>query len=165
MFCVKCGKQLPDDAVFCPFCGASVAGGQLVELTKEEKEITPIEQYYNDCFKNKIINVYKSPSTCKWPPLESSMIKEGVVNIFNKTKFEDRNVRYIETWIDATNSYGAYIRGRLRIVIDAEGKPELVLQPAANAVTPVGGLLTALGKKILHGGSDSWEPLAGVHFS
>lgn len=25
MFCMKCGKQLPDDAKFCPSCGASVA--------------------------------------------------------------------------------------------------------------------------------------------
>ena len=128
-----------------------------------EKVVTPIERYYNDCFKNKIVNVYKSPSTCKWPPLEPSMVREGVVSILNGMKFENRNVRYIETYIDATNSYGAYLRQKLRIVIDGEGKPVQVIKPAGgDTVTVTGGILEALGKKVMKGGADSWEPMVGI---
>ena len=131
-----------------------------------EKEVSPVERYYNECFRTKIINVYKSPSTCKWPPLEPSMIKEGIVNIWNGKRFEDRNVRYIETYIDATNSYGAYQRGKLRIVIDSAGKPELVLRPAnGNLLTPTANFLANLGGKMLHASNDPWEPMPGVYLS
>lgn len=27
LYCVECGKQIPDDAKVCPYCGVSVAGG------------------------------------------------------------------------------------------------------------------------------------------
>lgn len=28
MFCTKCGKRIPDDSVFCPFCGANVSDAE-----------------------------------------------------------------------------------------------------------------------------------------
>jgi uncharacterized membrane protein YvbJ len=28
MFCTKCGKQIPDDSVFCPECGAAIRSEQ-----------------------------------------------------------------------------------------------------------------------------------------
>ena len=36
MFCIKCGKQLPDDAAFCFACGAAVYnGGNAASVTSE----------------------------------------------------------------------------------------------------------------------------------
>lgn len=35
MFCVKCGKELKDDAKFCPFCGTVVRGNQTDEIEDE----------------------------------------------------------------------------------------------------------------------------------
>lgn len=32
MFCINCGKQIPDDAVFCPYCGAKISNVRLENL-------------------------------------------------------------------------------------------------------------------------------------
>ena len=32
MFCMKCGKELPDDALFCPHCGARVGAHEWEEF-------------------------------------------------------------------------------------------------------------------------------------
>ncbi len=37
MFCEKCGTQIPEDAAFCPNCGASTSGEINPEITKKEK--------------------------------------------------------------------------------------------------------------------------------
>jgi len=34
LFCSKCGKEAPENAVFCAGCGASLTGGQLAKKTK-----------------------------------------------------------------------------------------------------------------------------------
>jgi uncharacterized membrane protein YvbJ len=44
MFCYKCGKQLPDDAMFCSSCGTTVQVDALMQPEKEAaKSVTPIE--------------------------------------------------------------------------------------------------------------------------
>lgn len=32
MFCINCGKQIPDDAIFCPYCGAKISSIHLENL-------------------------------------------------------------------------------------------------------------------------------------
>lgn len=34
MFCINCGKQMPDDAIFCPYCGAKISSIHLENLTE-----------------------------------------------------------------------------------------------------------------------------------
>ncbi len=41
MFCIKCGKQIPDDSVFCMGCGTKVP--QWKNTTEEEKTPAPVE--------------------------------------------------------------------------------------------------------------------------
>lgn len=43
MFCEKCGKQLPEDAVFCEFCG-SKAENPTQEAVSEVKEVHPVSE-------------------------------------------------------------------------------------------------------------------------
>ena len=44
MFCHKCGKKLPDDALFCPYCGAKTADvAEVVEEAVQETE-TAVEE-------------------------------------------------------------------------------------------------------------------------
>lgn len=40
MFCMKCGKKLPDDSKFCPFCGApSDHGAQKGQMPRKDNSI------------------------------------------------------------------------------------------------------------------------------
>lgn len=114
---------------------------------------SPFEKKYDECFSNHIIQVFKSPSTCKWPPLKEDMIKEGTVKILEGWSYVPKYVRYIETYIDAANSYGAMLRKQLRIVINEEGDPQLVLEKVTGTGLITGALLA---------NSDDWAPLAGV---
>ena len=115
-------------------------------------EKTPLEKKYDDCFQNHIINVFRSPSTCKWPPLEESMVKEGTVNILEGWSYKPKEIRYIDTYIDASNGFGAMLRKKLRIVIDGDGNMQMVLEKVE-----LGGIIGALSSDM-----DNWAPLAGV---
>lgn len=49
MYCRKCGKPIPDDSVFCPYCGTSVSAAPVEpveEVTEEvaEEVIEPVEE-------------------------------------------------------------------------------------------------------------------------
>ena len=37
MYCYKCGKQIPDDSRFCPFCGAEVRMPEEVTVRNDGK--------------------------------------------------------------------------------------------------------------------------------
>ena len=110
---------------------------------KEEKMETPLSKEYNDVFKKYIIGVFKSPDSCKWPELLPDMIMEGPIKIDSK----EVECTYIETYIDATNSYGAYLRKKIRLVVNEEGKIIRILQEAqTSGVTLLGMLGNALLK-------------------
>lgn len=143
MFCPNCGKDA-GASKFCPECGAKV------EVVAEK---SPLEQKYDECFSKKISVAFKSPSTCKWTPLEPSMIKEGSVNILEGFKYKAKQCKYIETYIDAANSYGAMLREELRILIDNEGNPTRVV----HKVKGVGMLTNMIAAK-----QDNWADLPGV---
>ena len=50
MFCRKCGKELPDDSKFCPYCGMSV------NLENEEINYTP--SYKKITFKEAVVALF-----------------------------------------------------------------------------------------------------------
>lgn len=159
MFCSKCGNQIEEGTVFCPKCGQKI--GDNVETTKE---ISPIEKRYEIVFSKYIINRYKSPSSCKWPKFETSMVKDGLIRVNGEdengkpkmtAKIPQQQLRYIETYIDAQNSYGAMLREKILIVINEDGIPQRVLSQVKT--TPIGGL-TLLAKAL----SDSMN---GVYYA
>ena len=40
MFCYKCGKEIPDNSLFCSFCGAKLPTGNAVESSPAVKMVT-----------------------------------------------------------------------------------------------------------------------------
>ena len=37
MFCINCGKEIPNESMFCPFCGHNIKATEMIE--KEENSI------------------------------------------------------------------------------------------------------------------------------
>lgn len=110
------------------------------------KEKSPLELQYDEVFSKHIINVFKSPASCKWPELTSEMIVKGTVKFDSK----ENECTYIETYIDAPNSYGALLRKKLRLVINEEGKITRALQELTTSGTTLLGMLANAALK------DSW---------
>ena len=96
---------------------------------------SPLEQKYEDFMKNNVANAFKSPSSVKFPPLQSSMIKEGELKISKGFGSKKQYLRYIETYIDAPNAYGTMLREQIAIVIDEQSNFTMVLQALKNPFT------------------------------
>ena len=96
------------------------------EPAQEEK--TPAQLKYEDYIANHVAYAFKSPSSVKAPPLEPSMIKEGKLNILSGLKYKPQEVRYIETYVDAPNSYGTMLRQAICIIVDNDFNPQFVVQ-------------------------------------
>ena len=77
--------------------------------------------------KNNVAQAFKSPSSVKFPPLESSMIEEENLSIMEGFRFKKQKYRYIRTYVDAHNSYGAELRHEMLVVIDDNFNPLFVL--------------------------------------
>lgn len=120
-----------------------VLNGTATEGNQIEK--TPEAVRYEDYIENHILPMYKSPGTCKYPELESSMIKEEEITLASGFKRQKMHVRYIETWVDATNSYGAYLRKNFAIVVDDGFVPQYAMEK-----------LPSIGK------NTAWMKMAGV---
>ena len=94
MYCIKCSKVIPDNSIFCSFCGTRV---------KTPKwDSNAIIEAWKDCIKKHL----KSPYS---------------VN-FETIKIQDRDSYgriYLYAEIDAQNSFGAMIRTNLRIVLQS----------------------------------------------
>ena len=126
---------------------AALNGSSTVEATVKEK--SPLEKQYDEVFANHIINAFKSPASCKWPELESSMVKKGSMKINSKLT----DCTYIETYIDAPNSYGAMLRKKLRLIMDDEGKITRALHELqTSGVTLLGAIANAANK-------DNWTDI------
>lgn len=124
-----------------------LASGKEINKEDTSAEITPLEKKYEDVIRNKIAYAFKSPAGVKFPALEPSMIKEGKLKIMMGWSIKEQYVRYVETYVDAPNSYGTMLRQKLAIVIDEDFEPQMV-------VTPVKGLLG--------GDTDTWSIMSGV---
>ena len=85
----------------------------------QEPEKTPAQKTYEEYIKNVVANAFKSPASVKFPPFDPSMVKQGSI----KLDFKEQNVRYIETYVDAPNSYGTMLREPIIIGIDDQFTP------------------------------------------
>ena len=83
------------------------------------EEKTPAQRIYEDYIMNTVAAVFKSPASVKFPPFNPSMVKQGVI----KLDMREQNVRYIETYVDAPNSYGTMLREPIIIGIDNDFNP------------------------------------------
>lgn len=90
---------------------------ETVQKVEPPKEKSPLAKQYDEVFARYVINVFKSPSACKWPELTSDMVIKGSFKIDGKMT----ECTYIETYIDAPNSYGAVLRQKLRFLMDENG--------------------------------------------
>ena len=97
-------------------------------------------------FSNHIINAFKSPASCKWPELTPDMVKKGEIKISGSLT----KCTYIETYIDAPNSYGAMLRKKLRLVVDNSGKITRALEELQTSGTSLLGIIANAALK------DSW---------
>ena len=92
-------------------------GSKALEPDREE---SPAEKTYRVFIQEKVAPVFKSPSSVKYPPFSPDMVKEGYLDIDGS----QQKRRYIETYIDAPNSYGTMLREQIVIVIDDDFVPQ-----------------------------------------
>lgn len=116
---------------------------------EEEATMTPLEQKYDDFMRNKVSVGFKSPSSIKFPRLQSSMIKEGELKISKGLGSKTQYLRYIEVPVDAPNAYGTMLRENLALVLDENSDFIMVLQELKSPFT--GG---SLGQWIVMPGVD-----------
>lgn len=98
MRCTKCGKEIPDESVYCMWCGEKV-------LVPNRYPSTEMEKWYEDIMRNHVAAIMKNPAECEWPRYDESMRSTHGVG----------KKPYVDTYIDATNSYGGRLRVRVRI--------------------------------------------------
>lgn len=110
------------------------------------KEKSPLEIQYDEVFSNHIINAFKSPASCKWPELTTDMIVKGTL----KFDAKENQCTYVDTYIDAPNSYGAMLRQKIRLVVDENGKITRALQELKTSGVTLLGMLANAALK------DSW---------
>ena len=110
------------------------------------KEKSPLELQYDEVFSKHIINVFKSPASCKWPELTPEMVVKGTIKFDGK----ENECTYIDTYIDAPNSYGALLRQKIKLVMDENGKITRALQELKTSGVTLLGMLANAALK------DSW---------
>lgn len=99
MYCNQCGKEISDNSIFCKFCGVKINQlNQNVELS----EYNLIIKACKDCVEKHL----KAPATAKY---HSIQIKD-----------RDQYGRiYLLVEVDAQNGFGAYVRNKLRVVLQS----------------------------------------------
>ena len=107
--------------------------GKGPENQEPEKKKTPAEIAYEDYITNHVAHAFKSPASVKFPPFDPAMVKEGTIELDGS----QQKARYIETYVDASNSYGTMLREEIIIGIDDDFNP---LYCAQHAMRPfIGG--------------------------
>lgn len=84
-----------------------------------EPEKTPAQKIYEAYMTKVVATAFKSPSQVKFPPFDPSMVKSRTI----KLDMKEQNLRYIETYVDAPNSYGAMLREDIIIGINDNFAP------------------------------------------
>ena len=100
MYCNKCGNQLADNSVFCNYCGIKI------EIQNEDVMLETQDDMIISACKDCITKHLKAPSTVQFPIIE----------------IQDRDAYgriYLYAEIDAQNAFGAMLRNKLRVVLQA----------------------------------------------
>ena len=100
MYCSKCGKQIPDDSVFCSGCGAKVGGGAAAE--PEPSLPTTKEGWMLLAVKDAISAGLKNPDSAKFGTFE-----QIETDAYGRT--------YAEIVVHAANSYNAIVPTRYAV--------------------------------------------------
>lgn len=116
MYCQHCGKSIPDESIYCMWCGSPIAGrggADSVGSAEPAYPSTDEERSYEDIMRNHVLKVLKNPGDASWPPYREATWQE--YGKFGKKK------KCLVTSLDATNSYGAKLRYSVKIKFDADG--------------------------------------------
>lgn len=110
MYCQSCGKRIPDESVYCMWCGKPVAGKSTEGQQSNGYPSTDEEKWYEDVMRNHVAAQMKNPTDCVWPHYSDDMRAE-----YGKIKKKP----CLLTWIDATNDFGGKLRVAVRIKLSA----------------------------------------------
>lgn len=99
--------------------GRVIAALEPTNTTPVEPEKTPAQKIYDAYMTKVVAAAFKSPSQVKFPPFDPSMVKSGTI----KLDMKEQNLRYIETYVDAPNSYGTMLREEIIIGINDNFAP------------------------------------------
>ena len=100
MYCNKCGKEIADDSIFCNYCGVKIEQSPQKEELKSREDLIIVA--CKDCVEKHL----KAPSTVHYVTID---IKEQ----------DDYGRVYLYVELDAQNSFGASIRTKLRVILQA----------------------------------------------
>lgn len=100
MYCNKCGKEIADDSIFCNYCGVKIEQSPQKEELKSREDL--IIAACKDCVEKHL----KAPSTVNYVTID---IKEQ----------DDYGRVYLYVELDAQNSFGALLRVKLRVILQA----------------------------------------------
>lgn len=112
MYCQSCGKQIPDESVYCMWCGKPVAGKSTSGEPDDGYPSTDMERWYEDVMRNHVAAHMKDPAGCVWPHYSEQMADGS------------GRKATILTYIDATNGFGG--RSRCSVKISLKKYPEYV---------------------------------------
>lgn len=99
MYCNQCGKEIPNNSIFCDFCGVKI------EQTNELSEEDPIIKACKDFVSKNL----KAPATVKYNSIE---IKE-----------RDQCGRILLiVEVDSQNGFGAYVRSKFHVILQSVNK-------------------------------------------
>lgn len=112
MFCQKCGKVIPDESVYCMFCGTPTNSSVVASAKADPYPSNTMERFYEGSMK-KVANQMKNPEACTWPRYTNSML------------VDKGSKSLIETSIHATNSYNATLKIGIRIKMSDDANPRI----------------------------------------
>lgn len=131
MFCSKCGKQIPDESVFCSFCGAQLAASAQQTTTTP----TTKEGWMLLAIQDAIRAGMKDPDSAKF---------DGFENI----EIDGYGRTYAEIVVRAKNSYGAYVPSRYAAgFYDVTDSAPCTIIPKSLAILP--GIMVGTQRKVV----------------
>ena len=139
MFCFKCGKEIPDNSVFCSVCGAKI--GEAEPATPSQP--TTKEGWMLLAIRDAIAEGLKDPGSVQFGNFENIEI-DG----YGRT--------YAEIVVRAKNSYGAYVPSRYAVgFFDVTDSAPCTVIPRSLAILPavMVGAQRKIAKKMIRFGS------------
>ncbi len=130
MFCIKCGKELPDGSIFCSACGTRLAEAESAAPATP----TTKEGWMLAAVRDSIAAGMKDPSSVKFGNFENIEI-DG----YGRT--------YAEVVVHAKNSYGAYVPTRYAVgFFDVTDSAPCTVIPKSLFVLP--GVMVGAQRKV-----------------
>lgn len=130
MFCSKCGKEIPDNSVFCSVCGAQLGA----VAANESAQPTTKEGWMRLAIKEAVEAGLKDPDSVKYGEFENIELDS-----YGRT--------YAEIVVRAKNSYGAYVPTRYAVgFFDVTDSAPCTVIPKSLFVLP--GIMVGAQRKV-----------------